>query len=656
MDAMENAVMETGSKKSGAFWKRIVFLGLTLLLVWSPALITASLMNQYAVEIPVWDDLERAELLSRYESGTLDFTFLASAHIEHRILIPRLIILANARFGGGDLRNEVWVNFAAMLISSICLAMLVWKTRPRRQSNWLLIFLINLCVFSLMQYQNLCWAIQTAFFLPLTFLVLTILILRSSLSLPVQFGLALLCTLCATGSFSHGLVLWPLVPVYFLLSAERWTVKQRLAAVTVWGGIALTVAFFYFHGITSMSHPGHSYMQNPGEVPPGFGNLIGGNLQIGSVIASFLCVLGGYYSRLILLRPAVLAVGIGGVLLMTFCILSLLAVIRCLYTRSASDWKNLLPWLAIGAYAVSSSLLVSLGRSSFSLGRTMSLRYITISLYLSVALVVLCALVPPLLIRPGGRARSRLPTVGALLAGLFIALQGWCWLYGSWGLKTWHAARWQSLAQYLFHDFSDTEHSMRLDRTLDYAREQLSRLVSMGYLQLPQPVSAGSFKQFSVSPEVIGSYDGHPIRIFAIDEPAGTGWRIDGFTDIRPYTGRPPDAVLFTAGKGDGRMIVGFAEPIPMPVFHLIRHDFEFSGLHLPRSEDENHWSGCIWEDRLPAEWGSPVEITVWAVDLENSTVYQQQIGFTLHPGAAADSNYERPRKKIHRGSASGGM
>ncbi len=648
-------MMETGVKKGGKFWKRIILLGLTLLLVWSPALITASLMNQYAVNIPVWDDLERAELLSRYESGTLDWSYLLSAHIEHRIVLTRLIILANAKWGGGAIQNEVVVNYLAILISAVGLSVLVWKTRPKRPSNWLLIFLINLCVFSMMQYQNFCWAIQTAFFLPLTFLVLTILILRSSLSLPAQFGLALLCTLCATGSFSHGLALWPLVPVYFLLSAERWTVKQRLAAVTVWGGIALTVAFFYFHGITSTSHPGHSYMQNPGEVPPGFGNLLDGNLQVASVISSFLCILGGCYSRLILIRPAVFAMGIGGVLLMLFCILALLAMVRCLYTRSASDWKNLLPWLAIGAYAVGSSLLVALGRSSFSLGRTMSLRYITISLYLSIALVVLCALVPPLVVRPG-RMRSRLPATGTLFAGLFIALLGWGWLYGAWGLQMWHAARWQSLAQYLFYDFSDTEHPVRLDRTPDYAREQLSRLVSMGYLQLPPPVSAGSFKQFSVSPEVIGQPDGHQIRIFAIDESAGVGWRVDGFTDIRPYTGRPPDAILFTVGKENNRIIIGFAEPIPMPVFHLIRQDFEFSGLLLPRSEDENYWSGCVWEDRLPSEWGRPVEITVWAVDLEHSTVYQQQIGFTLHPGAAADSNYERPRKEIHRGSASGEM
>ncbi len=639
---MENILTE----RSGCnVWIRRVLLAGMILLAWSPALITASMMHRYSVNIPVWDDLERAELLGRYEAGTLDWNYLLSAHIEHRIVLTRLIILANAKWGDGSLQNEVAVNYLAILISAVGLAVLVWKTRPGRSSNWLLVFLINLCVFSLMQYQNLCWAIQTAFFLPLTFLVLTILVLRSSLSLPVQFGLALLCALCATGSFSHGLALWPLVPIYFILSAERWTVKQRLAAVAVWGGIAAVVFFFYFHGLTSSSHPGHCYLQKPGEAPPGLGNLLAGNINPVKAIASFLFVLGGYYSRVLLLRPAVTAAVVGGVLLLVFCALAFLAVVFCLYKRSASDWKRILPWLAIGGYAVAASLLVALGRVNEGLGRTMSLRYITISLYLSVALVALFALVPPLVF--SGRVRCRLLMVSSLLTGLFITLQGWSWLYGAWGLHQWNAARWQSLSEYVFRNFSSSEHPIRLDYSPDYAREQIDRLVAIGHLDLPQPVSAEGFGQFAVAQETIGPIEGNVIRVFAVDQPEGSGWRIDGFTNIRPFTRRPPDALLFTAGNGDDRVIVGFAEPIPTPVFYLIRLDFEFSDLHLPRREDENHWSGYISENRLPAESGSPVKIAVWAVDLKQRTLYRQAAGFVLHPGQAKDSNYERPRKVI---------
>ncbi len=86
------------TKLSGnSLWIRRILLAAMIVLAWSPAVITASMMHRYAVNIPVWDDLERAELLTRYESGTLDLDYLFSAHIEHRIVLTRLIILANAK-------------------------------------------------------------------------------------------------------------------------------------------------------------------------------------------------------------------------------------------------------------------------------------------------------------------------------------------------------------------------------------------------------------------------------------------------------------------------------------------------------------------------------------------------------------------------------
>ena len=120
---------------TGRRLKQRALLGLTVLLVWVPALVTGYLMEHEAVNIPTWDDFERAELIARYHEGTLDWGYLASPHIEHRILVPRLITLANCALGSGDLRNEVWVNFAAMLIISICLARLILTTRGPRASR-----------------------------------------------------------------------------------------------------------------------------------------------------------------------------------------------------------------------------------------------------------------------------------------------------------------------------------------------------------------------------------------------------------------------------------------------------------------------------------------------------------------------------------------
>ena len=393
---------------------------LVFILAWSPAVITGSLMARYAVDIPVWDDLERAELLDRYQSGTLDWTFLSSAHIEHRILLPRLIILANATFADGSLRNEVAVNFVAMLISALCCAWLVRKTRPGQRSNPLLIFLINLSVFSLIQYQNLCWAIQTAFFLPLTFMALTLVIQRSSLRWPVQFALSLLCALGGTLSFSHGLVLWPLVAVWLLVAANNWTVKKRLLIAGAWLLVAAIVGFLYFNGISSTSHPAHSYLQDPGEYPPGFSDVVGGKLNpLHVVYASFLA-LGSPFCRVILIDPLTVAPWIGIVLLAGFAALTLVSIWRCIATRSKEEWRSVLPWIAMGGYAVASIFLVSLGRAGFGVARVLSPRYLTITNYLIVSMVVLAAMNFSTEV-----LRTRMRGVALIVLGLLLALQGW---------------------------------------------------------------------------------------------------------------------------------------------------------------------------------------------------------------------------------------
>ncbi len=639
---------------AGAVWKRYIVLGFMLLLVWAPALITASMMSRYSVDIPVWDDLERAELLDRYAHGTLDFKFLASAHIEHRILLPRLIILANARFGNGAVRNEVWVNFAAMLISSICLAVLVWKTRPGRRSNWLLIFLMNLCVFSLLQYQNLCWAIQTAFFLPLTFLTLTLIVLRSPLRLPVKFVLAVLCALGGSASFAHGLALWPVVMLYFLFAGNDWSLKKRIWIVVCWGLIALAVGVFYFDGISSISHPGHSYLQEPGEHPPGFGHIRNGDLQVARVVHAFLLALGSHYSRFILLDPMQIAPWIGGFQLIVFVVLALAAVFRCIRTRSQKDWNNLLPWLALGGYAVVAVFLISLGRSNFGTGRALSPRYLTISLYLSVSLIALSALVILPMIS-SEKARARLRTAGYLLAGLFLVLQSWNWLYGYRGLQQWNAARWQSLSEHLFRDFSHTEHPTRLDFDMDYARDQIDRLQTLGYLHLPDPVGADGFERFTVSPYPVDVEDGNVIRVMSVDEPV-SGWRITGFTDLQRHIGRVPDAMLFTIGDEAGRTIIGFAEPVPSPISYFMHQDFEFSDLNLPDPKSRNRWSGCIAGTHLSFRSEEPVEVTVWAVNLKKDRVYRHRETFTIYPGNKSRSNYDRPWEGLNTGKSFGGL
>jgi hypothetical protein len=50
-----------------------------LLLAFSPAMLSALIVSRHAVEVPIWDDLERATLLQRWHDETLDWRYPTSS-------------------------------------------------------------------------------------------------------------------------------------------------------------------------------------------------------------------------------------------------------------------------------------------------------------------------------------------------------------------------------------------------------------------------------------------------------------------------------------------------------------------------------------------------------------------------------------------------
>ena len=80
------------------------------LLAFLPALLCGLEIRVHAVDVPVWDDWERAQLLEKHYAGELDLRYRDSAHIVHRSLVPSLLTLVLNGVTGGDLRAEMWVG------------------------------------------------------------------------------------------------------------------------------------------------------------------------------------------------------------------------------------------------------------------------------------------------------------------------------------------------------------------------------------------------------------------------------------------------------------------------------------------------------------------------------------------------------------------
>ncbi|MCB1229464.1 MAG: hypothetical protein KDN19_04320 [Verrucomicrobiae bacterium] len=599
------------------------------LIAWSPAFFTGAMIDRYAVDIPVWDDFERVPLIEKFEEGELTASFLVSPHIEHRILIPRLIILANHAWGGGDLRNEVWIIYLSMMVSSFCVAWLIYRTVGRSVLGWVLVLMANLTIFTLIQYENLCWAIQTGMLLPQMFLCLTLVALHSSLGVWKKGLLALLGAVAASFCFTHGLIVWLVGFAYLLLGPGPEKLKTRLSVSALW--VALMAGFFafYFHDLSSTSSAAHSYFQKPGETPPGLSGLLAGDSDLDQVREYALKALGSQFSRFAIHPPRYLAVKTGFFQAVLFLLLAMLGVFLVLRIRrskggneAAKIWGDLLPWLAMGGYVGITVLVMGLGRAHIAVNRAMAPRYVSITLYLTVAILML----GPLIYRIVAGERKRWVAVGMpvgyVLAGAFVSLQVWNQAYGGESLRLWNAARWQSLMVLAFPDFLPPQYEKRLDFRASDARESVERLKSVGGFEvLPDPVGTDDFGFFKVSSKSLGERRAGILGI----RKQGKTWELTGFADTRSFLGRVPDGILFTVidpASGD-RAIVGYGETVSTMSYYVNDWDFELELVKAQSLQAQTRWEGRISATHLPDNVSPPVEIEAWAIDFEKRRLHQ---------------------------------
>lgn len=605
---------------------RFASLLLLALIAWSPAILTGVMVDNYAVDIPVWDDFERVPLIEKYENHELSFSFLISAHIEHRILIPRLIILANHLIGDGEMRNEVWVIFLSMLASSACVAILIFRTLGNSATAWIALLLANLAIFTLMQYQNLCWGIQTGMLLPQMFLCIALATLHSRARLSVKIAIAALASLAASFCFTHGLIVWLAVLGWFLLDPMGLSRKSRLVLLAGWTLLTAGVFAFYFHDLTSTSSQAHSYFQEPGKAPPGWDGMTHGQCEAGKVVEYVVTLLGSQFSRFVFVPPRYLAPGVGAFQAGLFALLAIGGIAGVLIANRnkqepAVAWRNLLPWLALGGFVVATAIVMALGRAHISVARSMSPRYLSITLYLTVAIIGLAPLIGKMAVAKWPQVRCFLRPAGLVVAGFLVALQGWNQLYGERSLKVWNASRWQSLMTLAFADYSPPTYEKRLDFDGEITREQVKKLKSFGSFEhLPDAIPPDGFSEFKISRRELDETRAGVVR----NRATKAGWHLTGFADTRTAMNRVPDGLLFTIATDRGeRTIVGYAESVTGMEMHNNDWDFEFALIEPQSLKTQTRWRGFIARKNLPPGIQVPVEAEAWAIDFEKMRVFR---------------------------------
>ena len=332
------------------------------LLALLPCAVLVATAARLAVDVPYWDAFEFTPLLGRFLDGNWRLWELAAQHNEHRMVFPRLIWMLLARATAWDTRYEVAVALAVALALALATVLLLARAATRATGTPWMAPLVALLLTSLRQWENWLWGWQLQVFLSLLAVVGGLLVLAGASAPWRRQWIASLLGVVASFSYAAGLVFWPAAaPLLLLDHANR---RRRLLA---WAAATTLVALVYLHNFHTIGvHP------SPWLV-----------LSAPRASAAYLLAFLG--SPLVTDRDGhSLAIGLGLAGLVFSILASGLASGRLLWApgpRSNAD-RACAALGALALFAVGAALLTALGRAGFGLSQARTSRYVALSSFL----------------------------------------------------------------------------------------------------------------------------------------------------------------------------------------------------------------------------------------------------------------------------------
>lgn len=373
---------------AGPAARRIVRL-LPLALACLPPLYLAVAVWQLAVDVPFYDHWDFAQLLDRSFEG-LSLRDLWQQHNEHRPMFALLVVLPLARLSGWNTNLELVGSLIAAAASFGLLVRRMATAGLIRDSRGWAVPALSLLVFSMAQQENWLWGWQIQIPLNLLAVVGGIFLLTAPARGRAHILGAALLGVVAVYTFSNGSAYWIAGALALALHPHRSGRTSR--ALVFWGAAAiLTSATFFYHWEIPPYDPSMASFRNPVPFVLYLLRYIGAPLAGFSLPLAALCGLAGLAAQGLLLRRL-----------------------------GRDDLGRVLPFLALGLYALLSAGITAVGRAGAGSEQALASRYVTFAQLLWIS-VGACAL-PWLANRP--RSRNGGPVPSRAVAWLLLASIG----------------------------------------------------------------------------------------------------------------------------------------------------------------------------------------------------------------------------------------
>jgi hypothetical protein len=367
-DAIAAAPPLSGRPPAPSRIRSKTILVILFLLAALPAIGPLLLIREYGVDVPYWDQWDIVDNSLYVRQGGLPLS-LFSQHLEHRIVVPRLIYIVLDNLTRWNQFAPMLAAFVIVCFTSLGIFLLLRFTIPDAAQRpakvvgmW---FICNLLIFSPAQFENWLWGIGVENVLPMAFIVWSVVAALSSMKPSRKMALSLALATGATFSSGNGLLVWPLVGLLWLWSPSLKALKEKKWLLLAWcAGFAVNAALY-----------AHNYASPPEERTPA---------SLYQMIHYCVAFLGGPFSVI----PQVLqATIIGGGLLLLLAIVTLIFLWEWCIKGDFDFASRMIVWLSVAGFAVGSGVMAGLHRSGSGTWQSLSSRYSTYSLYMTVGLL-----------------------------------------------------------------------------------------------------------------------------------------------------------------------------------------------------------------------------------------------------------------------------
>ena len=558
-----------------------------------PAIYIGSLVLEFGVNVPLWDDWDMVPMIVDAHEGDLKFADLFAQQLEARTLIPKLLFILFTFFGRFDARDGMMFSVVVCALTAGGIFMLLRRSGISLAVATVCFVLIVLSIFSPAQEE--LWLLASGFpsFMPIAFILAGLLVVQSRASMLVKFVSCAALSIASTFTLAHGLLAFGLTfPVLFAWERPRgWALW-----LSGWCLLGAAFAVIYFWGYTK-----------PPEVPQ-----FAPPVPLIDYVRYALIFLGGglvYGLRPTPDRlPLSAAMSFGVVLLVLFAAAATYIFLR----RSDREFlRRSVPWIVLGLYSIGCAIPASLGRVGIGVQQALDSRYVTFSMYLTVALIGLGAL----FLREFSRSRPR-AAIARLFGFACAALAvGYVSLYAagftrSVSLLEHRSARYRlGRAGVLFSQVLDTSAAVKMyNSTRPAAARQLAD--ALDKLNLLDPPLIRSKNLRALPHETADGDDatGKPDRAAPID----TKWYGVGGWAALLDKDRPADCAVIAYDTPQG-------ESVAIAISDKVQKRPEIAELLNDEDQLWSGWTVKFAQQDIPAG----AKLTAWAFDAEEPMFYR---------------------------------